>query len=159
MATFHQPQTTPSPAASRLLHPAAQPTPILGTDVLAEIAAGLARTIDSGAAGSGRCALLATPAYEASMEVVAANGCQVVDGAKGLPVSLAVVTGQLLVWTADDGTEVLAPGGLCSIEGGERIQLVNVGPDPAAVVLVQALDESRAGDTAALLPCSALAGR
>lgn len=158
MATFHHPESTPSPTASQLLHPAAQSSQILGAEVLAEIAAGLARTIDPGAAGAGRCSLLATPAYEASMEVVVANGCQVVDGARGLPVSLAVVTGQLIVWTADDGTEVLAPGGLCSIEGGERIQIVNVGPEPAAVVLVQALDESRAGDAAALLPCSALVG-
>lgn len=159
MATFHHPETTPSPTASRLLHPTAQASQILEADVLAEIAAGLARTIDPGAAGVGRCSLLTTPAYEASMEVVAANGCQLVDGAQGLPVSLAVVTGQLIVWTADDGTEVLAPGGLCSIEGGERIQLVNVGPDPAVVVLVQALDESRAGDAAAVLPCSTLVGR
>ncbi len=145
MAQFRHDNTTPSPAASRLLHPAAEAEPLAPpADVLPEIAAGLARTVPTDTAGGGGAtALLATAAYEASLETIEVDSCRVVDSRPGLPASLALVHGQLLVWTADDGSEVLTPGGLCSIAGGERVQLVNIGPDRAVAVLVRA---RRVGD-------------
>ena len=53
MATFHHSPATPSPSASRLLHPASVHPDHSGrlaatADVLAEIAAGLARTVTPG---------------------------------------------------------------------------------------------------------------
>lgn len=139
MAQFDHDNTTPSLAASRLLHPAADAEPLAPpADVLPDIAAGLARTVPADAADGGSTALLTTAAYEASVETIEADSCRVVDSRPGLPASLALVHGQLLVWTADDGSEVLTPGGLCSIAGGERVQLVNIGPDRAVAVLVRA---------------------
>lgn len=161
MATFHQSPATPSPSASRLLHPAAPSAPAppanppVSADVLAEIAAGLARTVTPGAVDRGRAVLLVTPAYEATVETVEADGCQVVDGVDGLPVSFALVAGQLIAWTADDGSEVLTPGALCSVGGGERVQLANVGSARAVLVSVRARQEGQRMDAAAFTPSAA----
>lgn len=161
MAILHHSPATPSPSASRLLHPAAPSTPAapasppVGTDVLAEIAAGLARTVTPGAVDGGRTVLLVTPAYEAAVETVEAEGCQMVDSAGGLPVSFALVVGELIAWTADDGSEVLTPGALCSIGGGERVQLANVGPVRAVLVSVRARLDGQEPDAAAFAPCAA----
>jgi len=148
MAQFRHDDTTTSPAASRLLHPAAGAQQLLPpADVLPHIAAGLARTVpvDATVLSDGSTALLlTTAAYEASLEAIEADSCRVVDSPPGLPASLALVSGQLLVWTADDGSEVLSPGGLCSIADGQRVQLVNFGPDQAVLVLVRA---RRTGDS------------
>lgn len=145
MAQFRHDNTTPSPAASRLLHPTAEAEPLAPpADVLPDIAAGLARTVPADGDTHGGTALLATAAYEASLETIEADSCRVIDSRPGLPASLALVHGQLLAWTADDGFDVLSAGGLCSIAGGERVQLVNIGPERAVAVLVRA---RRVGDT------------
>ncbi|MEZ5410208.1 MAG: cupin domain-containing protein [Acidimicrobiales bacterium] len=169
MAQFRHDTTRPSPGASRLLHPAAEAEPALPpADVLPDIAAGLARTIPAAAAHDADHdaggTLLATAAYEASLEVIGADSCRVIDSPPGLAASLAVVTGQLLVWTADDGSEVLSAGGLCSIAGGERVQLVNIGIQPVVLVLVRARRGADhgvdpAGSIARFAPCTpAVAG-
>lgn len=177
MARFLHHDTTPSPAASRLLHPAAGTEPLAPpADVLLDIAAGLARTAASAEGDptgtAGATLLLATAAYEASLEAIEADSCRGIDSPPGLPASLALVIGQLLVWTADEGSEVLSPGGLCSIGGGERVQLVNIGPDRAVAVLVRARRagdsdgvggtgeaiDHRGGDMARFAPCAPVTG-
>lgn len=148
MAQLRDDPAAPSPAASRLLHPAAGAQQLIApADVLPDIAAGLARTVPVAAAGvteGGTALLLTTAAYQASLEAIEADSCRVIESPPDLPASLALVSGQLLVWTAEEGSQVLSPGGLCSIGGGERVQLVNIGPDRAVAVLVRT---SRAADS------------
>ncbi len=151
MATFHHLTTDPSPTASRLLHPASADH-LAPADVLPEIAAGLARTVPEGTDG-GRQPLLVTPAYEATLEIVEPDSCGLIDATGDRSASFAVVAGQLMAWTGD-GTELLSAGGLCSIEAGEQVQLVNIGTDRAVVVLVRAHQDPAAPDTPGLTPCA-----
>ena len=50
---------------------------------------------------------------------------------------------------------MLTPGALCSIGGGERVQLANVGPVRAVLVSVRARHEGQEPDAAAFTPCAA----
>lgn len=166
MATFHSDNPNPSRRASRRLHPAAEAaeTAVRVDDaVLVEIAAGLARTVPAAGTGPGRAVLLATPAYEAAIETVEVGGCQLAVGADGHPVSVAVVSGRLVAWAADGGSHLLSPGGLFTVAGGDRVQLVNVGTERAVLVSVRALPVAEIGldnpgDGGTFAPCPSLAG-
>lgn len=156
MATFHHITPPPSVLASRQLHPAASPERPTAHEVLVEIAAGLARTVTASEVGPGRAVLLTTSAYEVTIEAIEVGGCQVVDGAQGQPVSVAVVAGRLVAWTVEDRSHLLSPGGLCSLAGGEQVQLVNVGTDRAVLVSARARAADDQAGTSAFAPCSSL---
>lgn len=157
MATFHHITAPLTGLASRQFHPAAEPAGRVPDEVLLEIAAGLSRTVPAPAAGSGRTVLLTTTAYEATIEAIEVNGCQVVGGGDQ-PVAVAVVSGRLMAWTVDDCSHLLSPGGMCSLEGGERVQLVNVGVDRAVLVSVRARAASETDGVSAFVPCGSLVG-
>lgn len=150
MATFHKTPEAPSPAASRHLHPSADRLPVaVAPEVLQDIAAGLASTIDGRQCEPGRSVLLVTAGYEAAVETVAPEACRVLGGPGEQPLAFAMVSGRVLVWAVDGASHMLSASGVCLLEAGEKVQMVNVGPEPAVVVAVHSLAAAPAPDARA----------
>lgn len=136
-------QGTPhsSSAASALLHPSATwaEQGQVDPEVLGHIASGLSSAVDPDTMPAGRTVLLATVAYEVTVERIAPDSSMVAGGSQGQPAAFAVVRGELLVWTASDGTHSLGPGSSCSLAAHERVQAVNLGSEPVVVVTARGL--------------------
>ncbi len=145
-----------SMAASQLLHPSGvmltSSTYTQGEGIeaplLAQIACGLAASVDPAAAAGERTILAVTAGFEAALEWVAGDDACIVGAVESQPVAFAVVSGQLLVWTADDGSHALGPGGSCAVGPAERVQVVNCTGEPAQIVSVRALAGARTPHTA-----------
>jgi hypothetical protein len=146
MATFKS-NTQLAPLASQLLHPSGvslQPRS-LRPPLLADVAAGLAASVDPDIEVAAQAALITTASYDAVVDRVDPDGCRLVSGAGNQPVALAVVSGQVLAWTAADGVHALSAGGSCGAVASERLQVVNFGAEPAIVVVVRALGHTPTG--------------
>lgn len=144
-----------SMAASQLLHPSGvmltSSTYTEGHGIeaplLAQIASGLAASADPAAPPGQRTVLAVTAGFEAALEWIAADDTSLIGAVEGQPVAFAVVSGQLLVWTADDGSHALGPGGSCAVGPAERVQVVNCTDQPAQIVSVRALAGARTPHT------------
>lgn len=142
-------------AASQLLHPSGvmltSSTYTEGHGIeaplLAQIASGLAASVDPTAHAGERTVLLVTAGFEAVVEWIDGDDTRLVGAVEGQPVAFAVVSGQLLVWTADDGSHALGPGGSCAVGPAERVQVVNCTGEPAQIVTVRALAGARTAQT------------
>lgn len=162
--------------AARQLHPSALGAAprVLAANVLADIASGLASTLDLTMPGDNeQVELLVTPSYEATAVQVEVDGCRLVGGRNGLPAAFAVAAGELMVWTADDAPRTLSRGAVCALPGHQVAQVLNIGDGPAVVVSAHALaDHSapadgngtaqaaiRPGSPGAFWPCPQLAYR
>ena len=138
-------------AASQLLHPSGvmltsstyTPGPGIEATLLAQMACGLAASADPQAPAGERTVLMVTAGFEAAVEWIDADGYRLLGASEGQPVAFAVVSGQLLVWTADDGSHALSAGGSCSVGPAERVQVVNITDEPAQIVTVRALAGAR----------------
>lgn len=140
MATFHETPHPPTHEASRHLHPSADRLPmVVSPEVLRDIAAGLGATVDGRQCEPGRNVLLVTAGYEAAVEAIGPDAGRVLGGPDDQPLAFAVVAGRLLVWAVDGASHMLSASGVCLLEAGEKVQLVNVGPEPAVVVAVHSL--------------------
>ncbi len=144
-----------SMAASQLLHPSGvmltSSTYTEGQGIeaalLAQIASGLAASADPAAPTGQRAVLVVTAGFEAAQEWIDGDDTRVVGAVEGQPVAFAVVSGRLLVWTADDGSHALGPGGTCAVGPAERVQVVNCDGEPAQIVSVRALAGARTPHT------------
>lgn len=140
-----------SMAASQLLHPSGMMLTSstytegdgIEAPLLAQIASGLASSADPAAPAGQRSVLVVTAGFEAALEWIGADDTSLVGAVEGQPVAFAVVSGQLLVWTADDGSHALGPGGSCAVGSAERVQVVNITDEPAQIVTVRALAGAR----------------
>ncbi|MDH4362496.1 MAG: hypothetical protein OEY70_00225 [Acidimicrobiia bacterium] len=138
-------------AASQLLHPSGMMLTSstyteghgIEAPLLAQIAGGLAASAETTAPAGDRTVLVVTAGFEAALEWIPADDTSLMGLVEGQPVAFAVVSGQLLVWTADDGSHALGPGGSCAVGPAERVQLVNVTDEPAQIVTVRALAGDR----------------
>lgn len=130
-----------SAAASQLLHPSAMwaDEGQVAPEVLGAIASGLSVAVDPDTMPADRTILLATSSYEVTAERIGPDTSMVAGGTQGQPAAFAVVRGELLVWTASDGTHSLGPGSTCSLAAQERVQVVNLGSEPVWVVAARGL--------------------